>query len=78
MTTRVTVVLDEALVRQVDRLVQDAHYPSRSHAIEVAVAEHLGRLRRRRLADACTQLDAEEAALAEATCGADAASWPPY
>ena len=79
MKTKVAVSLDDGLVRQVDLLVRDARYPSRSRAIEVAVAEHLERLRRRRLADACAQLDpAEEVALAEADLEDDAASWPPY
>lgn len=79
MKTRATVVLDEALVRKLDRLVRDARYPSRSRAIEIAVAEHLVHLRRRRLDDACAQLDPdEETALAEAALGADAGSLPPY
>lgn len=79
MKTKVAVSLDDGLVRQVDLLVRDARYPSRSQAIEVAVAEHLDRLRRRRLADACAQLDPEEeVALAEAGVEDDAASWPPY
>lgn len=79
MKSKVAVSLDDALVRQVDLLVRDARYPSRSQAIEIAVAEHLDRLRRRRLADACAQLDPdEEAAMAEADLESDAASWPPY
>lgn len=79
MKSKVAVSLDDALVRQVDLLVRDERYPSRSQAIEIAVAEHLVRLRRRRLADACALLDPdEEVALAEADLESDAASWPPY
>ena len=79
MKSKVAVSLDDALVRQVDLLVRDARYPSRSQAIEIAVAEHLDRLRGRRLAEACAQLDPEEeVALAEADLESDAASWPPY
>jgi Arc/MetJ-type ribon-helix-helix transcriptional regulator len=77
--TKVAVSLDDGLVREVDLLVRDARYPNRSQAIEMAVAEHLDRLRRRRLTDACAQLDPdEEVALAESDLEADTASWPPY
>jgi metal-responsive CopG/Arc/MetJ family transcriptional regulator len=79
MKTKVAVSLDDDLVRQVDLLVRDARYPSRSQAIEMAIAEHLDRLRKRRLADACAQLDSdEEIALAESDLESDAAAWPPY
>lgn len=79
MKTKVAVSLEDALVRQVDLLVRDARYRSRSQAIEVAVAEHLERLRRRRLAEACALLDPdEETALAEADLEHDTATWPPY
>lgn len=79
MKTKVAVSIDDRLIREVDLLVRDERYASRSQAIEAAVAEHLRRIRRRRLAEACAVLDpAEEVALAEEGLGADARAWPPY
>lgn len=79
MKTKVAVSMDDRLIREVDLLVRDERYASRSQAIEAAVAEHLRRVRRRRLAEACAVLDpAEEVALAEEGLGADARAWPPY
>lgn len=77
--TKVAVTLDTQTVRRVDRLVRDARYPNRSQAIEAAVAAHLERLERRRLAEECGKLDpAAERALAKAGLGSDAAAWPEY
>lgn len=78
MQTKVAVSIDDRLIREVDLLVRDERYASRSQAIEAAVAEHLRRVRRRRLAEACAVLDpVEEVALAEEGLGADARAWPP-
>jgi metal-responsive CopG/Arc/MetJ family transcriptional regulator len=79
MKTKVAVSIDDRLIREVDLLVRDERYASRSQAIEAAVADHLRRVQRRRLAEACALLDpAEEVALAEEGLGADARAWPPY
>jgi len=53
--TKVAVTLDSQTLRRVDRLARDARYPSRSQAIEAAVAAHLERLEHRRLADECAK-----------------------
>ena len=77
--TKVAVTLDAALLTQLDRLIAAEQFPNRSQAIEAAVAAHLDRLRRTRLARECAKLDpAEERALAEEGLGADAADWPEY
>jgi len=79
MKTKVAVSIDDRLIREVDLLVRDDRYPSRSQAIEAALAEHLRRIKRRRLAEACALLDpADEVALAEEGLGADVTTWPPY
>lgn len=79
MKTKVAVSIEDRLIREVDLLVRDDRYPSRSQAIEAAVAEHLRRIKRRRLAEACALLDpSEEVALAEEGLGTDATAWPPY
>ena len=76
---KVAVTLDTGTLRRVDRLVQEAAYPNRSQAIEVAVNEHLDRLERRRLVEECAKLDpAAERALAEEGLGSDMAAWPEY
>ena len=78
MKTKVAVSIDDRLFREVDLLVRDARYASRSRAIEAAVAEHLRRVQRRRLAEARAVLDlAEEVALAEEGLDAGARPWPP-
>jgi len=54
------------LVRQVDRLVAEGRYPSRSRAIQVAVRRQLGWAQKRRLAQEVAGLDpSEEHELAE-------------
>jgi len=79
LKTKVAVSIEDRLTREVDLLVRADRYPSRSQAIEAAVAEHLRRIKRRRLAEACVLLDpSEEVALAEEGLGADATAWPPY
>ena len=76
---KVAVTLDTHTLRRVDRLVREARYPNRSQAIEVAVAEQLDRLERRRLVEECAKLDpVAERAMAEEGLGADAAGWPEY
>jgi Arc/MetJ-type ribon-helix-helix transcriptional regulator len=77
--TKVAVTLDSETLRRVDRLVRDARYPSRSQAIEAAVAAQLERLEHRRLAEECGKLDpATERAMAEEGLGVDMAGWPEY
>lgn len=77
--SKIAVSLDEQTLRQLDRLVAEAIFPSRSQAIEVAVQEKLARLRQGRLARECAKLDpAFEKALAEEGLAEDASAWPAY
>ena len=77
--TKVAVSLDAALVKQLDALVGRRHFPSRSQAVEVALAEKLERLRRTRLARECAKLDARaEAAMADEGLREDLGAWPAY
>jgi metal-responsive CopG/Arc/MetJ family transcriptional regulator len=76
---KVAVTLDAALLDQVDTLVREHYFPSRSQAIETALAEKLVRLSRARLARECEKLDpAEERRFAEEGLGEDLKSWPAY
>lgn len=77
--TKVAVTLESNLVDQVDALVRQHRFTTRSQAIETAVRSELTRLRRTRLAEACSRLDPEEErALAEEGLAGDVAGWPEY
>jgi metal-responsive CopG/Arc/MetJ family transcriptional regulator len=77
--TKVAVTLDSKLLREVDDLVDDNHFPSRSQLVEAAVAEKVARVRKTRLASECAKLDpAEEVSLAEEGLSDDRAAWPEY
>lgn len=77
--TKIAVTMDADIVRRVDRLVRESRHSSRSSAIEAAVADHLERLARTSLAEACALLDPdEERALAEEGLSLETDSWPEY
>lgn len=76
---KVAVTVERELLDELDELVADHQYTSRSQAIEAALAEALGRRARTRLARESALLDpAEERALAEEGLGADGTDWPEY
>ncbi|HUF61738.1 MAG TPA: ribbon-helix-helix domain-containing protein [Verrucomicrobiales bacterium] len=76
---KVTVTLDAGLIDQVDTLVRERRFPSRSQAIESALAEKLQRLSRVRLARECAKLDpTEERRMTEEGFAEDIQSWPAY
>jgi len=76
---KVAVTLDRGLIDRVDRLVKAERFPSRSQAIEIALAEKLERLEQGRLARECAKLDPkEERALADEGLAADHDAWPEY
>ncbi len=76
---KIAITLERQLLQQLDRLVRTKVFPSRSQAIQQAVAEKLDRLDRTRLARECAKLDAHlEAALAEEGLSTDLAAWPEY
>ncbi len=77
--SKVAISLDKSTLNRLDKLVQKQVFPSRSRAIEEAVAEKLARLERSRLAQECAKLDpAFEKALAEEGLSEDRAEWPEY
>jgi len=59
-TTKIAITLEAETVRRIDELVASDVYPSRSKAIQEAVADKLARLSRSRLAEQCALLDMEE------------------
>ncbi len=65
-TTRIAITLEQALVKKLERLVKTRVFPSRSKAIQIAIAEKLSRFNGNRLAEECSKLDPKfEQALAE-------------
>ncbi|MEW6489526.1 MAG: ribbon-helix-helix domain-containing protein [Thermodesulfobacteriota bacterium] len=76
---KVAVTMDEELLARVDRLVKERVFPSRSRAVQEAVAEKLSRLGQGRLARECAKLDPRyEQALAEEGLAAEGDGWPEY
>ena len=77
--TKVAVTLDSEILRELDALVAEHKFASRSQAVETAVAEKLERLAHTRLAREVAKLDpTEEKALAEEGMGLELESWPEY
>jgi len=78
-TAKIAVTLDEQLLKQLDRLVAQRHFASRSRAVQEAVREKLARMDRSRFARECEKLDPRyERALAEQGMGIEAETWPEY
>lgn len=76
---KITISLDQELLRRLDDLVQSNAYKSRSHAVQAAVEEKIARQQKTRLAEQCKKLDPfEEQALADLGLAAEAGQWPPY
>lgn len=76
---KVSVTLHEALISELDSLVREQVFKSRSQAIDEAVSEKLTRLKRTRLATECNKLDPQlEKALAEEGLREDVKLWPEY
>jgi Arc/MetJ-type ribon-helix-helix transcriptional regulator len=77
--SKVTISIDESLLKRVDRLVRSRIFPSRSHLIQQAIEEKIARIDSTRLARECEKLDpAEEQALADEGLSGEAAQVPEY
>ncbi len=78
-SVKVAITLNSDTLTQVDSLVSASVFPSRSRAIQVAVAEKLARMQRSRLALECAKLDPDfEMALAEDGMATELQAWPEY
>ena len=78
-TAKVAISIEKATLEQLDRLVHDNVFPSRSRAIQEAVEEKLSRLKKTRLAEECAKLDREaEQSMAEDTLSGELSQWPGY
>lgn len=78
-TTEVAITIDQTLLAEIDRLVEQKVFPNRSKAVQEAVQDKLAWLRRSRLARACAKLDPQaEQTLAEEGMDQELAGWPEY
>ena len=76
---KIAITLDEEFIGELDRLVNQRVFQSRSQAIQEAVSEKLCRLKRSRLATECAKLQPTfEKAMAEEGMTEDMSQWPEY
>jgi Arc/MetJ-type ribon-helix-helix transcriptional regulator len=76
---KVTISIDQSLLKRVDRLVKARVFPNRSNVIQEALEEKITRIDSTRLARECAKLHpAEEQALADEGLAGEAALWPEY
>jgi Arc/MetJ-type ribon-helix-helix transcriptional regulator len=77
-TTKVAVTLQRETLEEIDLWVKQGQFPSRSRAIQAALAEMTARRKRRRLVEELAKLDRkQERVLAEALFSGDT-PWPEY
>jgi metal-responsive CopG/Arc/MetJ family transcriptional regulator len=78
-SVKVAISIDRETLKRVDALVSRKVFPSRSRAVQTAVAEKLARMEHSRLAAECAKLDPQfEKAIAEEGLGAELGDWPAY
>lgn len=76
---KIAITIEKSILGEVDRLVRQNVFPSRSRAIQEAVGEKVRRLARRRLERECDKLDPKaEKALAEEGISREVSEWPEY
>ena len=76
---KIAITLDEEFIGELDRLVDQHVFQSRSQAIQEAVSEKLRRMKRSRLATECAKLQPTfEKAMAEEGMTEDMSQWPEY
>ena len=76
---KIAVTVDRNLVDQLDKLVAEKQFPSRSRAVQEAIRDKLQRLQQSRLARESAKLDpAFEQAMADEGLTRDLEQWPEY
>ncbi|RLD94371.1 MAG: CopG family transcriptional regulator [Aquificota bacterium] len=76
---KLAITLDEDLFREMDLLVKEKIFPSRSRMIGEALREKLERVRMEKLAEECAKLDPDfEKAMAEEGISGEVEGWPEY
>jgi len=76
-TSKITITIDDRILKRLDLLVQSNVFPNRSKAIQAAIEDKLIRLDKRRLAHACAKLNRVfEQNLAEEGFSSELKEWP--
>jgi len=76
---KIAITLEAEFIGELDRLVNQHVFQSRSQAIQEAVSEKLRRMKRSRLATECAKLQPTfEKAMAEEGMTEDVSQWPEY
>jgi metal-responsive CopG/Arc/MetJ family transcriptional regulator len=76
---KIAITLDKRSIGELDRLVEEKIFQSRSQAIQEAVSEKLRRIKRTRLATESAKLNLQfERELAEKGLAEDMKEWPEY
>jgi len=76
---KIAITIDKRSIRELDRLVEESIFQSRSQAIQEAVSEKLQRLKKARLMTESAKLDPPlERELAEEGLAEDVKEWPEY
>ena len=77
--SKIAITIDSTLLDELDRLVVENKFPSRSRAIQTAVTEKLKKIHATRLATECSKLDPTfEQSLADEGLNEELESWPEY
>lgn len=78
-TAKITISIDEKLLRRVDRLVKARQFLNRSQAIQEAIHEKMSRIDKTRLGRECSKLDMRvEQFLADEGLSSEVEQWPEY
>lgn len=76
---KIAVTLDHGFIKELDRLVEEGVFHSRSQAVQEAVSEKLLRLKRMRLAQQSAKLEPiVERRMSEEGLAEDTREWPEY
>ena len=76
---KIAVTVDEKVVKQIDRLVREGKYKSRSSVIQEALEVKLNERKRKRLTEELSKLNPkEERHLAEESLQLDGEQWDEY
>ena len=77
--TKLAITLDEDFIVEIDHLIKEHKFMSRSQAIQEAVKEKLEKIKKSRLAEECSKLDPSfEKSIAEEGLSGDLSEWPEY
>jgi metal-responsive CopG/Arc/MetJ family transcriptional regulator len=78
-TAKIAVSMDKDLLAQLDRLVKERRFTSRSQAVQTAVREQLSQLKADRLQRESQKLNPDaEQRFADADINGDLSGWPEY